>query len=44
MFVVTDHGPAMKGAPCLYHFGNLRVIPEVLYWCKDTKGSRGKHN
>jgi putative hydrolase len=31
MFAVTDHGPSMMGAPCLYHFGNLRVIPGELY-------------
>ena len=38
MFAVTDHGPAMKGAPCLYHFGNLRTIPEVLYGVRILKG------
>lgn len=38
MFVVTDHGPAMKGAPFLYHFGNLRVIPESLYGVRILKG------
>lgn len=38
MFAVTDHGPAMKGAPFLYHFGNLRVIPFELYGVKIVKG------
>jgi len=38
MFAITDHGPAMKGAPYLYHFGNLRVIPEVLYGVRILKG------
>ncbi len=38
MFAVTDHGPAMKGAPCLYHFGNLRAIPESLYGVRVLKG------
>lgn len=38
MFVVTDHGPNLKGAPCLYHFGNLRVIPDELYGVKILKG------
>lgn len=30
MFVMTDHGPAMKGAPYLYHFGNLKTIPRMI--------------
>lgn len=38
MFALTDHGPAMKGAPYLYHFGNLRTIPEVLYGVRILKG------
>ncbi len=38
MFAITDHGPAMKGAPYLYHFGNMRVIPEVLYGVRVLKG------
>ena len=28
---MTDHGPGMPGAPVLYHFGNLVVLPKVLY-------------
>lgn len=35
---ITDHGPAMKGAPYLYHFGNLKVIPEEIYGVKIMKG------
>ncbi|TYQ16403.1 UNVERIFIED_CONTAM: putative hydrolase [Acetivibrio alkalicellulosi] len=38
MIAITDHGPAMKGAPCLYHFGNLRVIPETIYNVRIIKG------
>lgn len=38
MFVITDHGPAMKGAPYLYHFGNLRVIPNEVYGVRILKG------
>lgn len=38
MFAVTDHGPSMKGAPYLYHFGNLKVIPEILYGVRIIKG------
>jgi putative hydrolase len=38
MLAITDHGPSMKGAPCLYHFGNLRVIPKILYGVKILKG------
>ena len=35
---MTDHGPAMKGAPYLYHFGNLKVIPETLSGVRIIKG------
>jgi len=28
---MTDHGPSMPGAPHLYHFGNLAILPEKLY-------------
>lgn len=38
MFVITDHGPTMKGAPYLYHFGNLKVIPQELYGARILKG------
>ncbi len=38
MFALTDHGPAMKGAPYLYHFGNLRAIPESIYGVRVLKG------
>jgi putative hydrolase len=30
-FVLSDHGPNMGGAPHRYHFGNLRVIPKILF-------------
>lgn len=39
MFAVTDHGPAMLGAPCLFHFSNLRVIPPVIYGVRILKGA-----
>jgi len=38
MFNMSDHGPAMNGAPFQYHFGNLRVIPDVLYGVRIIKG------
>lgn len=38
MINVSDHGPAMKGAPFLYHFGNLRVIPDLLYGVRIIRG------
>jgi len=38
MLAITDHGPAMKGAPFLYHFGNLKVIPSELYGVRIIKG------
>jgi putative hydrolase len=37
-FALTDHGGAMKGAPFLYHFGNLKAIPEYLYGIRVFKG------
>ncbi|AUG58338.1 phosphatase [Acetivibrio saccincola] len=38
-FAVTDHGPAMKGGPFLYHFGNLRVVPETINNVRIIKGA-----
>jgi len=35
---MTDHGPSMPGAPHLYHFGNLAIIPEELYGVKILPG------
>lgn len=29
-FAITDHGPAMPGAPHQYHFSNMRMIPKVI--------------
>jgi putative hydrolase len=39
MFAVTDHGPSMCGAPCLYHFGNLKIIPPEIYGVRILKGA-----
>ncbi len=38
MFVLTDHGPTMIGAPQLYHFGNLKALPKEIYGVKILKG------
>jgi len=38
MIAITDHAPAMKGAPCLFHFGNLRIIPEQICGVRILKG------
>jgi len=38
MINMSDHGPAMNGAPFQYHFGNLRVIPDLLYGIRVIKG------
>lgn len=38
MMAITDHGPAMKGAPFLYHFGNLKAIPDILYGVRIIRG------
>ncbi|MBC2725359.1 phosphatase [Desulfosporosinus sp.] len=35
---MTDHGPSMPGAPDLYHFGNLSIIPDQLYGVKILPG------
>lgn len=29
-FAITDHGPAMPGAPHYYHFSNMGMIPEYF--------------
>ncbi len=38
MFAVTDHGPALEGAPTLLHFWNLKVIPEKIRGVRVLKG------
>lgn len=38
MVAITDHGPSMPGGPHLYHFGNLRAIPEEIYGVRILKG------
>ncbi|MCX7923654.1 MAG: phosphatase [Clostridia bacterium] len=38
MFAVTDHGPAMLGAPSYYHFGNLKILPDVIYGVRIVRG------
>jgi len=35
---ITDHGPSMKGAPIIWHIGNLRVVPENIYGVGILKG------
>ena len=37
-FAVTDHGPAMMGAPSLFHFGNLKAVPDEIMGVKIIKG------
>lgn len=36
---MTDHGPSMPGAPSLYHFGNLAVLPGELYGVRILTGA-----
>ncbi len=38
MINMSDHGPAMSGAPFRYHFGNLEIIPNLLYGVRVLKG------
>lgn len=35
---MTDHGPSMPGAPNLYHFGNLLILPKSLYGVRILPG------
>lgn len=38
MIALTDHGPAMPGAPHHYYFGNLRVLPKEIGGLRILKG------
>lgn len=38
MINIADHAPSMLGAPSLFHFGNLKEIPNVLYGVRIIKG------
>ncbi|WP_345894759.1 phosphatase [Natroniella sulfidigena] len=38
ILAITDHGPNMPGGPHLYHFGNLRVLPETIDGVRIIKG------
>ena len=38
MIGITDHGPAMPGAPHIYHFGNMRILPDELFGVRILKG------
>jgi len=38
MFAVTDHGPAMPGAPHYYHFANLRMVPPKINGVRILRG------
>ncbi len=35
---MTDHGPSMPGAPHLFHFDNLSIIPDELYGVRILPG------
>jgi len=35
---MTDHAPSMPGAPHLYHFGNMAILPEELYGVRILPG------
>ena len=39
---ITDHGPALPGAPHIYHFGAMRFIPETMRSPHPARG-RGEH-
>lgn len=35
---ITDHGPAMPGAPHFYHFANMRMIPREINGIRILRG------
>ncbi len=37
-FSMTDHGSSLLGAPCKFHFTNLRVVPNEIYGIRIFKG------
>jgi len=36
---IADHGPAMPGAPHVYYFGNMRVLPDEMHGVRVLKGA-----
>lgn len=38
IIAITDHGPDMPGGPHMYHFGNLKVIPNSIFGVQILKG------
>lgn len=38
MVAMTDHGPSLPGGPHIYHFGNLRILPEYISGVRILKG------
>lgn len=38
MIALTDHGPAMPGAPHSYHFSNQVAMPDTIYGVRVLKG------
>ncbi len=38
MIAITDHGPAMPGAPHYYHFANLRMVPRTIDGIRVLRG------
>ncbi|HTY12575.1 MAG TPA: phosphatase [Candidatus Omnitrophota bacterium] len=39
MIAITDHGPAMPGAPYNYHFANMRMIPRTIDGIRVLRGA-----
>lgn len=37
LIAITDHGPKLPGAPHIYHFGNISVVPDRLYGVRVVK-------
>lgn len=38
ILAITDHGPALPGGPHVYHFSNLRILPDKICGVRVLKG------
>lgn len=38
LIAITDHGPKMPGGPHIYHFMNMKVVPDYIHGVRILKG------
>lgn len=38
LIAITDHGPEMPGGPHIYHFTNMKVLPDYIHGVRVLKG------